>query len=212
MFVKRIFILAFSGLLFGAVLGIAQTYPGPYHEKTVSEARKALRQLGPERGALDISGSVTDILFAAPLDFGSTSLQINQALKDLGAKTVDNEVQISLSGDVLFEFDKAEIKSEAEASLSKLAGAIKELGKKTIIIEGHTDNKGSENYNLTLSRERAKAVKEWFINKGHLEDYHFTTRGYGETKPVASNTNPDGSDNPKGRARNRRVEIRIKNE
>ncbi len=93
--------------------------------------------------------------------------------------------------------------------MKKLAKGIRELGWKHIIIEGHTDSIGTEEYNLRLSQKRANAVKEWFINKAGLKDLIYETIGYGESKPVAPNQNPDGSDNPEGRAKNRRVEIRI---
>ncbi|MBW1660432.1 MAG: OmpA family protein, partial [Deltaproteobacteria bacterium] len=75
--------------------------------------------------------------------------------------------------------------------------------------EGHTDSKGSEEYNLALSQRRADSVKVWLIEEGGLKGITIITKGYGESKPVAPNTKPDGSDNPEGRAKNRRVEIYV---
>jgi outer membrane protein OmpA-like peptidoglycan-associated protein len=78
-----------------------------------------------------------------------------------------------------------------------------------VLIEGHTDSKGSPDLNLELSKRRAEAVKDWLVKKKRIPKSIITTRGFGETKPVAPNTNPDGSDNPQGRQQNRRVEITV---
>lgn len=111
--------------------------------------------------------------------------------------------------EVLFDFDKWDVKKEAEPDLLKLARGIEKLDKKRVIIEGHTDSKGSEDYNMKLSQRRADAIKAWFISTGGLENMDFETKGFGEAKPIDPNTRADGSDNPEGRAKNRRVEIRI---
>lgn len=136
------------------------------------------------------------------------ALNLNQAIIDLKAEVRDNEVLIQLSSDVLFDFDKADIKTEAEPELKKVALIIKEKAKDIVAINGHTDAKGLDDYNLALSVRRAKAIQLWLVEKGGAAaDYK--VKGYGETQPVASNTKPDGTDNPDGRALNRRVEIVI---
>ena len=114
-------------------------------------------------------------------------------------------IQINLSSDVLFDFDKAELKPEADAELQKAADVIRQKGKGLILIIGYTDSKGSDAYNQRLSLARAQAVKNWFEAKGLNQNYQI--KGQGATNPVAPNTHPDGSDNPEGRAKNRRVEI-----
>ena len=114
-------------------------------------------------------------------------------------------IQINLSSDVLFDFDKAELKPEADAELQKAADVIRQKGKGLILITGYTDSKGSDAYNQRLSLARAQAVKNWFEAKGLNQNYQ--VKGQGATNPVAPNTHPDGSDNPEGRAKNRRVEI-----
>ncbi|MGH8565635.1 MAG: OmpA family protein [Gammaproteobacteria bacterium] len=63
--------------------------------------------------------------------------------------------------------------------------------------------------NLDLSKRRAEAVKDWLVKKKAVPEPIITTRGFGETKPVTPDTNPDGSDNPQGRQQNRRVEITV---
>ncbi|HFC8841510.1 TPA: OmpA family protein [Neisseria oralis] len=114
-------------------------------------------------------------------------------------------IQINLSSDVLFDFDKAELKPEADSELQKAADIIRQKGKGLILISGYTDSKGSDAYNKRLSLARAQAVKNWFEAQGLHQNYQ--TEGLGAANPVAPNTNDDGSDNPEGRAKNRRVEI-----
>ena len=78
-----------------------------------------------------------------------------------------------------------------------------------VAIDGHTDGKGGDAYNQTLSEKRAAAVAQWLAAHAGTDKAKVHTRGWGKTKPVAANTNADGSDNPEGRAKNRRVEITI---
>ena len=77
-----------------------------------------------------------------------------------------------------------------------------------IEVVGHTDSKGSDTYNMGLSRRRAEKVVEFLIQSG-VDKERITSSGAGETEPVARNTNPNGSDSPEGRKLNRRVEFRI---
>jgi len=79
--------------------------------------------------------------------------------------------------------------------------------KSPLLIEGFTDSKGEHAYNMKLSENRAAAVKQWLVLNLSVSASRITTRGWGEAKPVAPNKNPDGSDNPQGRQKNRRVEI-----
>lgn len=113
-----------------------------------------------------------------------------------------------MSSDVLFDFDKAELKPEAVPVLEKAAEIIRAKGKGAVAVTGHTDSKGDDAYNRKLSLARAETVKKWFVDKGLTNE--FTVAGKGETDPVAENENSDGSDNPEGRAKNRRVGILVK--
>ncbi len=135
---------------------------------------------------------------------------LEAALKDLGAKVSATEIRIDLSADVLFDFDKADIKKEADAELQKLATVIKGHPDAQVTIEGHTDGKGTDAYNNALSEKRAASVKTWLTTTGQANAAKILTRGLGRTKPIAHNTRPDGSDDPEGRAKNRRVEIVVK--
>ena len=82
--------------------------------------------------------------------------------------------------------------------------------KAPVLIEGHTDSKGSHAYNVKLSENRALSVKNWLVRNAGADAAHISTNGWAEAKPVAPNNNPDGTDNPGGRQKNRRVEIVVK--
>ncbi|MBF0804337.1 MULTISPECIES: OmpA family protein [unclassified Neisseria] len=125
----------------------------------------------------------------------------------LSAQQTGFNIEINLASDVLFDFDKADLKPEADAELQKAAEVIREKGKGLILITGHTDSKGSRAYNKKLSLARAEAVKQWLEKHGLHYDYQ--TDGKGAADPIAPNTNEDGNDNPEGRVKNRRVEIVI---
>lgn len=142
-------------------------------------------------------------------DIVGISKGIDSTLSDLGAKITDQEIRIELSADVLFDFDKYNIRPDAETSLQKVAEVIQAYPKSTIKIVGFTDSKGSAQYNLKLSENRANSVKDWLVKNGGISASRITTVGLGAAYPVASNTKPDGSDDAVGRQKNRRVEIRI---
>ena len=131
-------------------------------------------------------------------------------VQDLNVKETTTEVRIELAADVLFDFDKAEILPKAGQTLAQAAQVVREKAKGTVRIEGYTDAKGSEAYNQKLSERRAAAVKAWFVSKEKLGAMSFETQAFGAKKPVAPNTKPDGSDDPDGRQKNRRVEIIIR--
>ena len=130
-------------------------------------------------------------------------------VQDLQVKETDLEIRIELAADVLFDFDKADIRSDAQNALKQAADIVRDKAKGTVRVEGHTDGKGSESYNQKLSDRRANSVKDWFVKKEGLKNVKFSTRGFGAKNPVAPNTKPDGSDDPLGRQKNRRVEIVI---
>ena len=126
----------------------------------------------------------------------------------LAIKETSEEVTIALEGDVLFDFDRAELKDAAEASLQRVDEIVQRYPQGRVLVEGHTDGLGPEAYNLQLSNRRAESVKSWLVGHG-VAAGRIDTRGCGMSRPVAPNTNPDGSDNPTGRAKNRRVEITV---
>lgn len=128
-------------------------------------------------------------------------------VESLDVKETPTEVRIDLSADVLFDFDKSDLLPKAQQTLSQAAGIIHDKAKGTVRIDGYTDAKGADAYNQHLSERRAAAVETWFKTQGNLQSFSFVTRGFGAKNPVAPNTKPDGSDDPDGRQKNRRVEI-----
>lgn len=136
-------------------------------------------------------------------------LSLDEAISNLGARVTKMAIIVDLQSDILFDFDKDAIKPAAEHALAQVALIIRKKGTGNVRIDGHTDAKGSKAYNQKLSERRADAVKKWLVKQGGIRDDRLITAGFGETKPVAPNTMPDGSDNPEGRALNRRVVITI---
>ena len=111
-----------------------------------------------------------------------------------------------VGSDALFEFDKAALTPDAEVTLKALVPLLAKAGKHPAAVEGHTDAKGSDTYNQTLSEKRAQTVKDWLAAHGALPEAT-PTRGWGKRRPVVPNTKPDGSDDPAARQKNRRVEV-----
>ena len=153
-------------------------------------------------------GKVLDVE-AKVLDIVGVARGIDAVLKDLGAKVTAQEIRIELSADVLFDFDHAELRADALASLRQVAQVIASTPG-AVTIEGHTDGKGADAYNQELSERRAASVKRWLAGDGGIAAARITTRGLGETRPKVPNEKPDGSDDPAGRQQNRRVEITIR--
>ncbi len=127
-----------------------------------------------------------------------------QALKDLQAKHTDRGMVLTL-GDVLFDTDKATLKTGAIQNIDKVAGFMLKYPTRTVLIEGHTDNTGDPQYNLELSINRALAIKG-ALEARDVDPTRINTRGLGEDTPVASN------DSAAGRQLNRRVEIVFEDE
>jgi outer membrane protein OmpA-like peptidoglycan-associated protein len=114
--------------------------------------------------------------------------------------------RLSVVADALFDFDKSNLRTGAEETLQAAGPEIAKLGGKPSSIEGHTNSIGSDSYNMKLSEARAKTVRDW-LAAHDLVPAATPVKAYGETKPVAPNTTPDGKDDPVGRQKNRRVEI-----
>ncbi|CAM2869464.1 OmpA family protein [Actinomyces slackii] len=114
---------------------------------------------------------------------------------------------ITLEDGVLFDFGASEVRADASTTLGNLATVLKDAKAPSIQVLGHTDSIADDAFNQTLSEERAQAVADALKADG--VNASMEVIGHGETRPVAPNENPDGSDNPAGRQLNRRVEIFI---
>jgi outer membrane protein OmpA-like peptidoglycan-associated protein len=145
-------------------------------------------------------GGVTGAVIGRKMDKQAEEIEKNVP----GAKVerVGEGIVVDFSEKILFAYDKSDLTSAAEANLDKLVSILKEYPDTNIEVQGHTDSNGSDDYNMKLSERRASEVSAYLRGRG-VAGSRLTTKGYGETAPVADN----GSD--EGRAQNRRVTFLI---
>ena len=156
----------------------------------------------------DLDFTVRDLEFKT-VDLVFDGAEVGGAVRSLSIEETETEIRIEIPADVLFDSDKAAIRDDAAAALDEVANLIREHPGHSVRIEGHTDAKGSETYNQRLSEDRARSVKEWLARGKGLDAGVFAVKGLGEASPAAPNERPDGTDDPEGRQKNRRVEIVI---
>ena len=118
-------------------------------------------------------------------------------------RTAENEIQVQVTNDILFDFNSTALRAESRSTLRDLAANIQRYPDETVTVEGHTDNVGSSTFNQTLSENRANSVRSYLIEQG-LASSRISAYGYGETRPKSTNSTPEG------RQLNRRVEIKIR--
>ncbi|HTY56416.1 MAG TPA: OmpA family protein [Candidatus Binataceae bacterium] len=136
------------------------------------------------------------------------AIQVPKGIQAIKQESARCERRLSVGADALFDFNKSDLNPDAEKTLDVLGPMIKQLGNHKAVVEGHTDSIGSLTYNQELSEKRATTVKDWLVTHNDLPAAT-PIKGYGKTRPIEPNTNPDGSDNPTGRQRNRRVDVVI---
>lgn len=130
--------------------------------------------------------------------------EIEQEIPGAEVERVGEGINVTFdeTSGVYFETDKFNVNPKSQEALNKLVGIFKEYPDTNILIEGHTDDVGSESYNLTLSKNRAQAVTNYLVTNG-ISKGRLTTNWYGEAQPKHDNTTAEG------RAKNRRVELAI---
>ncbi len=131
------------------------------------------------------------------------ALELQREIDAMHAQSTDRGVVLTL-GDVLFETGKADLKPSAVNDLAQLVSFLNKYPERTVTIEGHTDNVGSQDFNLGLSQRRAESVRSFLMRQG-IDGSRIESKGMGESAPVASN------DTAGGRQQNRRVEVIISN-
>jgi OmpA-OmpF porin, OOP family len=129
------------------------------------------------------------------------SEEMTPVTKDIYLQPIEVGLTVRLKN-IYFDFDKTTLKKESFVELNKVVDFLKQNPHVEIEISGHTDSKGSDDYNLNLSQGRSQAVVDYIISQG-IEDFRLTAQGYGETKPIDTNDSEDG------RANNRRVEFTV---
>lgn len=141
------------------------------------------------------------------LELQRQELELEKARQELRAQESAQSLRLNLSGDVLFDYEKALLKPAAEEALRKVGVVLSLFPESMVRVEGYTDAKGGKAVNLPLSRDRATAVKDWLVKNGGVATATISAEGFGEENPVAPNTTAEGKDDPIGRAKNRRVSI-----
>ena len=128
--------------------------------------------------------------------------EIEQTVPDAKVERVGEGIVVEFSSNVLFGFDRSNLSSDAKINLDKLVKVLNVYPDTDIEVQGHTDSKGSEAYNLTLSEKRAGAVSSYLTSKG-ISYSRVRINGFGESIPKYDNSTEDG------RSQNRRVEFLI---
>ena len=111
-------------------------------------------------------------------------------------------IKITFDSGILFDVDKSDLRPVSQTNLAELAKILNKYPDTNILIEGHTDNTGSDDYNMSLSKDRAQTVA-FYMATLEVKSARFSTAGYGETQPIVMN------DTPEGRQKNRRVDIAV---
>jgi len=153
--------------------------------------RQPYSTLGKSVDPATLKELVTNITF-------DTVLVLDKKAKDI----------IFVLENIYYEFGKAHIRPDAAKELDKLVQLLIDNPEIKIELSSHTDSVDTESYNLDLSQRRANSAVAYMRERGIAPD-RMVPKGYGESKPIARNTNPDGSDNPDGRQKNRRTEFKI---
>lgn len=182
-----------------AALSEAEKAAQAKREAEVSQARALSEAAKAEQARLQAEAKAREA--------EQSKAEIDQLMKDLSdlqGKMTERGIVLTM-GDVLFAFGKADLSPGAVRNLDKIAGFLEKHPDRDLLIEGHTDSVGSDEFNRVLSQKRADAVKEALVGKGVSAD-RIVTKGYGKQFPVASN------DTESGRQLNRRVEVVILNE
>ncbi len=163
--------------------------------QTTSEKQAAEKRLETQSGELERER-------AARLQAEQRAASALKSLEEVArVKEEARGTVITLDGAVLFVTGKAELAPLAQQKLTEVAKALNDIDPaKRIVVEGHTDSRGSDDTNMELSRQRAMAVRDYLVSQGVADD-RITAVGRGETQPLATN------DTAEGRANNRRVEI-----
>lgn len=180
----------------GALLAVAACGSGARNEAAPANEANATRPPASDSMAAE-NATVTSS------DGQNFSVNRTGGIRRTGTET---NYTLNLPTDILFDFDKATLRPEAEPMMRDVLADLEGKSVLALQVFGHTDAKGDEAYNMKLSLRRAGAVCDYLKKAGKQ---YTLCLGRGEQEPVAPNANPDGSDNPNGRQMNRRVEIKV---
>ena len=135
-------------------------------------------------------------------DMDKQAEEIKDQIPGAKVERIDEGIKVEFNEKILFAFSKSDLSDSAKMNLNKLATALTNYPNTNIEIQGHTDSRGTEEYNMGLSLRRANAVRDYLVSQG-IDGSRMTVKGYGESAPAYTN------DTPEGMAQNRRVEFLI---
>lgn len=147
-----------------------------------------------------VVGGVAGAIIGSQMD--QQAKELEQNIKGARVERVGEGIQVTFDSGLLYDFDSDVVRPEARTNLRELALSLEKYSGSNLLIIGHTDQLGSEEYNQRLSERRANAAASYLISQG-VSGSRIATRGLGETEPVASN------ETELGRQTNRRVEVAI---
>jgi outer membrane protein OmpA-like peptidoglycan-associated protein len=128
--------------------------------------------------------------------------EMQRDLEGAEVQRIGEGIKITFDSGILFDIDKSELRPVSQTNLTELAKILNKYPDTNILIEGHTDDTGSDDYNMTLSKDRAQSVALYMATI-EVKSARFSTAGYGEAQPIVMN------DTPEGRQKNRRVDIAV---
>ncbi len=198
------------GLVIGLVL-LASACDATGERVEAGRPSKVEVEAPPATSQLAVGGPrpTSRVVVDDPGERSEVEVRVGEILSDLETSTTPEGTVITLPELVLFEFDRAELKAEAATTLADIAEVLTFYEGAPVSIRGHTDDFGDAAYNDDLSQHRAQAVADALVEGHGIDRSDLDVSGVGESQPVAPNALPDGTDNPDGRAQNRRVEVII---
>ena len=182
-----------------------------YVAQRKSEQAEALGAMAADKASKDKANAdfqkkQTEIVKQGKQDLSDSEKRTAAVVAELAAiaavKEEERGLVVTLSGGVLFRSAESILLSSAKVKLDQVANALLSVRERNLIVEGHTDSRGSVSYNQGLSQRRADTVRDYLVQRGYPAD-RIQSRGKGKGSPIADNASPEG------RANNRRVEIVI---
>ena len=128
--------------------------------------------------------------------------EMQRDLEGAEIQRIGEGIKITFDSGILYDIDKSDLRPVSKTNLAKLAKILNKYPDTNILIEGHTDDTGTDEHNMTLSKNRAQSVAS-YLATAEVTSARFSITGYGETQPIVTN------DTPEGRQKNRRVDIAV---
>lgn len=192
------------GLSLSCLVGSCQTAAPPPAKTSLQSSPAPVTRLDPPT-------AIATTKLESSSSAATTTPPLEQATTDLQAQRTAEGLRVNFPENILFDADKAEIRPNAKPTLQKLNVLLKTYKNAPIEIRAYTDSKGSDADNQALSERRANAVKAYLVQNFQEKGDRLKPKGFGKTQSIAQNNQPNGSDDPEGRQKNRRVEVIIRN-